>query len=68
MSALARGGLLMPIAHLDESAARKGFRQGTHRLVPPGDTLEKVRRHLPAMGITRVANVTGLTAGLMIGF
>jgi ribosomal protein S12 methylthiotransferase accessory factor len=38
----------------------KGYRQGTDRLVPPVETLDRVRPFLPAMGITRIANVTGL--------
>lgn len=40
--------------------AAKGFRRGTHRAVDPLYTLERVRPFLPAMGITRIANVTGL--------
>ena len=38
----------------------KGYSRGTHRALPPGETLERVRPLLRAMGITRVANVTGL--------
>jgi YcaO-like protein with predicted kinase domain len=38
----------------------KGYRIGTHRLVSPVQTLERVRRLLPVIGITRIANVTGL--------
>lgn len=38
----------------------KGFRCGSHRAVDPLTTLERVRPLLPAMGITRIANVTGL--------
>ncbi len=38
----------------------KAFRTGTHRAVPPEQTLERVMRWAPVMGITRVANVTGL--------
>src|SRR5262249_25251471 len=38
----------------------KGFRRGTHRAVPPAETVERVRPFLSAMGITRVANITGL--------
>ncbi|MGQ0735882.1 MAG: YcaO-like family protein [Acidobacteriota bacterium] len=43
---------------VDEGAKR--FRQGTHRLIPPGETVEKIRRLMPQLGITRVANITGL--------
>jgi len=39
---------------------RKRFQDGTHRLIPPSETLNKVKPLLPAMGITRIANVTGL--------
>jgi YcaO-like protein with predicted kinase domain len=42
------------------SGPAKTFRDGTHRLVSPEQTVERVRPHLAAMGITRVANVTGL--------
>jgi ribosomal protein S12 methylthiotransferase accessory factor len=38
----------------------KGFRRGTHRLVDPEVTVARARRLMPAMGITRVANITGL--------
>ena len=39
---------------------RKDFRHGTHRTCSPAQTLERVRPHLAAMGITRIADVTGL--------
>src|SRR5438876_10443588 len=38
----------------------KGFRGGTDRTVSPGETVERIRPFMPAMGITRIANVTGL--------
>lgn len=38
----------------------KEYRWGTDRVVDPGGTLARVAPHLTAMGITRVANVTGL--------
>ncbi|WP_437728600.1 YcaO-like family protein [Sorangium sp. So ce861] len=38
----------------------KAFREGTHRLVPPAQTLTRLAPHLAAFGITRVADVTGL--------
>jgi YcaO-like protein with predicted kinase domain len=41
-------------------AASKGFVRGTHRLVSPVETLERVRHLFPVMGITRIANITGL--------
>lgn len=40
--------------------APKAHRTGTHRMVSPEETLRRVRPLLPAMGITRVANITGL--------
>jgi ribosomal protein S12 methylthiotransferase accessory factor len=39
---------------------RKSYRAGTHRLIEPEETLARVRPFLSHMGITRVANVTGL--------
>lgn len=38
----------------------KGYINGTHRLISPEQTLANITSHLPAMGITRCANVTGL--------
>lgn len=40
--------------------ALKRYFQGTHRTCAPEETLARVRPLLPAMGITRIANVTGL--------
>ncbi len=40
--------------------APKKHRAGTHRIISPEETLESVRRFFPAMGITRVADITGL--------
>lgn len=39
---------------------RKVFRAGTHRIVSPEETLGKFLPRAAAMGITRLANVTGL--------
>ena len=39
---------------------RKAYRTGTHRAVPPEETLARARRLFPVLGITRIANVTGL--------
>src|SRR3954463_14012388 len=44
---------------LDDPAA-KVFRAGTHRVTSPDETLARVPPLLPEMGITRIANVTGL--------
>ena len=38
----------------------KAFRQGTHRTCSPGETVRRVAPFLRTLGITRVANVTGL--------
>lgn len=38
----------------------KGYATGTHRLVSPEQTLERIQPHLAAMGISRCADVTGL--------
>lgn len=40
--------------------AHKNYRDGTHRIVSPAETIERVRRFFPALGITRVADITGL--------
>jgi ribosomal protein S12 methylthiotransferase accessory factor len=41
-------------------ALAKGYQRGTHRLVSPGTTLERIRPHLASFGITRCADITGL--------
>lgn len=38
----------------------KNHTDGTHRLIPPEQTLANIKPHLLAMGITRCADVTGL--------
>ena len=43
-----------------KTPTEKLHRGGTHRVVTPATTLERVRPHLAQMGITRIANVTGL--------
>jgi ribosomal protein S12 methylthiotransferase accessory factor len=45
---------------IPSTSTAKGFRAGTHRLITPEQTVERARRLMPVMGITRVANVTGL--------
>ena len=45
----------------------KGHKSGTHRVVSPRETLARVQPYLAPMGITRVANVTGLdTIGIPV--
>lgn len=54
-------------ALLAESDGRKIHKDGTHRLFRPEETLARVTPFLPVMGITRVANVTGLdTIGIPV--
>jgi YcaO-like protein with predicted kinase domain len=43
-----------------QDLAPKGYRRGTHRLVAPDKTFEHMAHFRAQMGITRVANVTGL--------
>ncbi|MGQ9368491.1 YcaO-like family protein [Azospirillum sp. A39] len=47
-------------SRLPTGDTRKVHTAGTHRVVPPEATLARVTPFLPVMGITRVANVTGL--------
>ncbi|WP_281262035.1 YcaO-like family protein [Azospirillum thermophilum] len=47
--------------------AVKAHTTGTHRVMAPEQTLARVQPFLPVMGITRVANVTGLdTVGIPV--
>jgi ribosomal protein S12 methylthiotransferase accessory factor len=41
-------------------AAAKRYFEGTHRIRSPAETLARLRPLLPLLGITRVANLTGL--------
>lgn len=51
----------------DGSSAPKTYHAGTHRIVSPEVTVARVERYAPALGITRVANVTGLdTIGIPV--
>lgn len=50
-----------PIQFFDEClAARKGHTHGTHRTRPPSETLDLFARLGRQMGITRLADITGL--------
>jgi len=40
--------------------ARKTFWEAAHRTVPPTETLARLRPHLRAAGVTRLADITGL--------
>jgi YcaO-like protein with predicted kinase domain len=46
--------------HVPTQLANKGFRGGTERTVDPAATLARVGPLMAGMGITRVANITGL--------
>jgi YcaO-like protein with predicted kinase domain len=43
-----------------DHAGFKAYRHGTHRTADPASTLARAQPHLARMGITRIANVTGL--------
>src|SRR6056297_3549928 len=63
MSALVGEGLLPQAT----DPGVKGYRRDTHRLVDPVETLARVGPLAAAMGITRLANVTGLdTIGIPV--
>ncbi len=49
-----------PVAQDNHGPARKHYRRGTHRTVAPRQTLARVRPLMAPLGITRLANVTGL--------
>jgi ribosomal protein S12 methylthiotransferase accessory factor len=46
----------------DERPTRKNYVYGTHRFCDPAETLRSISGHFPAMGITRIADITGLDA------
>lgn len=43
-----------------EARGAKRYRRGSHRAQTPAATLERVAPHLASIGLTRVANITGL--------
>jgi ribosomal protein S12 methylthiotransferase accessory factor len=43
-----------------DGALAKGYVRGTHRLIPPEQTLERITPQLAAFGVTRCADITGL--------
>ncbi len=45
---------------ISNCAGQKTYRHGTHRSTTPTETVERMRNYMSAMGITRIANVTGL--------
>jgi ribosomal protein S12 methylthiotransferase accessory factor len=59
--------LLTETVARSEPQAPKKYRSGTHRLVSPAQTLDRVRPFFPVLGITRVADITGLdTVGVPV--
>ncbi len=52
--------LELDLPSIEAGPGEKIFHRGTHRTLPPSDTVERVRPIMQAMGITRIANVTGL--------
>jgi len=38
----------------------KGYKKGTHRVVPPADTLARVESKMPVAGVEKVTDITGL--------
>ena len=53
-------GMSAALSRADNNSGYKTYRLGTHRTVPPAETVARVRSVLREMGITRIANVTGL--------
>ena len=54
---------MVDAVHLAEAVSTplvKSFRQGTHRVAAPIETLARVRPHMARLGITRLGNITGL--------
>ena len=47
------------LAEYDADAAKR-YTHGTHRICTPDETLARLQPLLATMGITRIANVTGL--------
>jgi ribosomal protein S12 methylthiotransferase accessory factor len=43
-----------------ESSLYKNFTYGTHRLCAPAETFNRISQHFATVGITRIADVTGL--------
>jgi ribosomal protein S12 methylthiotransferase accessory factor len=50
----------VPRFHGTRDPARKTYLSGTHRSISPEKTLERAWPFMPVMGVTRLANVTGL--------
>jgi ribosomal protein S12 methylthiotransferase accessory factor len=58
---------LVPVLYVNGTHLAKGHKSGTHRVISPRETVARVQPYLAPMGITRVANVTGLdTIGIPV--
>jgi ribosomal protein S12 methylthiotransferase accessory factor len=51
---------MMWTSTVSSPVAPKAYQQGTHRLIPPEETLRRVCPLMGDMGITRIADLTGL--------
>lgn len=61
-NAVSKGSQITPEIRFRGEAfrARKQFWHGTHRTVPPEETLERILRYRKPVGLTRLADITGL--------
>ena len=67
MASLAASVMPPPVPPALGPACAKTFFEGTQRTCPPEETLDRVRPHLAQMGITRLADITGLdTVGIPV--
>lgn len=67
LAALPEEHASQPHAPVGPPVAQKGFRAGTHRTVPPEQTLARALRFAERFGITRLADITGLdTIGIPV--
>lgn len=57
---LGRAGPARPSLVRHRDPGPKSYRRGTHRSIGPAEMLQRVRPFMPIMGITRLANLTGL--------
>ncbi len=53
-------GSFISVLRMKLRSCIKGYKKGTHRAVPPEETLARIEPKLPAAGVTRVADITGL--------
>jgi len=47
-------------SHLKLKSCQKNYTLGTHRAVPPEQTLEWIKPKVETLGVTRITNITGL--------